>query len=313
MHKCVREFTFPSATGECDIFCRLWVPENVRCVVQLAHGVAEYIDRYDEFARFLNEHDILVAANDHAGHGKSIKDMEHLGWYGPENGWSSLLSDMHTLYKAMKQNYPDVPYVMMGHSMGAQLARAFASRHIADVDAYILSGTSGNNPFLWLGLFLSKRAIRKKGPDKQSLICAEIMNKVFNMKIKHPRTKFDWVSKDNDNVDRYIEDPLCGFPLTGKAYLDIFENHKEICSAEWASSVPDVPIFMFSGSEDPVGNYGKGVKEVCDWLTAAGKNVEMKLYQGSGHEVLNEANKREAYTDILGFLNGVIAKRGGTK
>jgi alpha-beta hydrolase superfamily lysophospholipase len=162
--------------------------------------------------------------------------------------------------------------------------------------------------------FFSILASKKVGPNgRVYAVDIDAQRVGLLMHIKNPRTKFDWVSRDNDNIDRYIEDPLCGFPLTAKAYLDIFENHKELCSAEWAKSVPDVPILMFSGSEDPVGNYGKGVKEVFDGLKAAGKDVKMKLYQGSGHEVMNEKNRQEAYMDILEFLNSVIAKRGVTE
>lgn len=313
MPQYVRDFTFPSATGTCDIFCRLWIPEKVRCVVQIAHGMAEHIGRYDDFAKFLNDNGVLVAANDHAGHGKSVKDSNGLGSFAPENGWSLVLEDMRALYKAVKQNYPDVPYILMGHSMGSFLARTFASRKMADVEAYIFSGTAGRNPAIGVARIIAKREIKKYGRMRPSRMLMDLSFGSYNKRFKPQRTGYEWLSRDTKTADLYSEDPLCGFDFTAGAFSDLFDGLSEIGAKEWAAAVPDVPVLLISGAEDPVGGFGKGVREVYADLRSTGHDVSMKLYEGGRHEMLNETNKDEVYRDILAFIDGAAEKRGGTK
>ncbi|OQB24349.1 MAG: Phospholipase YtpA [Firmicutes bacterium ADurb.Bin182] len=310
MHSRVSEFTLPSASGICEIYCRLWTPEKVRCVVQLAHGMMEHCGRYDAFARFLNANGIAAAANDHLGHGKSIKDKEHFGFIAPSNGWDFMLSDMLALHNAVKHDFPDVPYILMGHSMGSFLARSFASRRLAEVDAYIFSGTAGRNPAIGLVRPIVKMEIKKNGGQKPSPLLMNLAFGSYGNRFKPQRTGFDWLSRDTAAVDLYNEDPLCGFAFTAGGFLDLFEGLMEINRKGWAASVPDVPILLVSGTDDPVGDFSKGVREVNAALKAAGRDVTMKLYEGGRHEMLNETNKDEVYADILGFTEKVIEKRG---
>ena len=303
----ITEFTFPSHTGECDIFCRISQPEeNVRAVVQLAHGMAEHIDRYGDFAAFLNESGIAFAANDHAGHGRSLKDEAHQGYFAPENGWTAAVEDLRTLRATVKDRFPGVPHILMGHSMGSFMARTYASRYPDDMDALIISGTAGRNPVLGIAKVIAKYERKKNGPMVPSKTLDKLAFGAYNKQFQPSRTDFDWLSRDEKHVDEYVQDPLCGFPFTAEAFLDLFTGLGEISAKDWAQKVPDVPILMIAGDCDPVGSNGKGVKEVEKKLLETGHRVKLILYPGGRHEMLNELNYRDVYRDILDFLNTVI-------
>jgi alpha-beta hydrolase superfamily lysophospholipase len=150
-----REKRFPSATGLCDIRYRMWVPEEPRAAVQITHGMAEHIDRYDEFASFLAENGVLAYGNDIAGHGKSIAPGMPKGYFGEKNGWDAIVQDMRTMRDLVKNDYPGIPFILFGHSMGSFLARTYAGRDGADFDAFIFSGTAGSNPVLGIAKLIA--------------------------------------------------------------------------------------------------------------------------------------------------------------
>ena len=304
----VREKHFPSATGICEIKYKIWIPDEPRICLQIIHGMAEYIDRYDAFARFLAENGVLVYGMDLAGHGKSINEGEPYGYFGEKNGWDNLIRDNMTMHDQVLAEYPGLPRVLLGHSMGSFLARTYAGRKGSDFDAFIFSGTAGGNPAIGIAKMLAKRAIRK-GKGKQE---DHTLNKLgfgsYNRQFRPNRTAFDWLSRSNESVDRYIEDPLCGFVFTACGFYDLFTGLSEISSKVWAERVPKRPIMLFSGDRDPVGSNGKGVKQVAKWLKKTGHNdVCLKLYAGGRHEMLNEINREEVYHDVLLFLEALAA------
>lgn len=303
----LREKRFPSATGLGDIRYRMWIPDDPRAALQLTHGMAEYIDRYDAFAKYLAENGMLVYGCDFTGHGKSLGANGIPGFFGERNGWEANLQDMRTLHDLVKADYPAIPYILMGHSMGSFLARAYAGRDGTDFDAFVFSGTAGRNPLLPLAKILAKQDIRKNGGKNVSDMLNNIGFGSFNKAFTPARTKFDWLTKDSGIVDAYIADPLCGFPFTSSGILDIFTGLGEVSSAKWAARVPDRPIFVLSGDKDPVGGFGKGVRQVYGWLKKTGHNAELKLYDDGRHEMLNEVNREEVYRDIQLFCETVVA------
>ncbi len=301
-----QEFRYASATSLGEIFSMLWFPDaQPRAVVQIAHGMAEHIGRYAPFAEFLCSNAFAVAANDHAGHGKSA-DLAVKGYFGERNGWNAVVADMKTLHDHAASLWPNVPYVLFGHSMGSFLARSYAARYPEDISALILSGTAGKNPAAGLGSLLSQREKKRNGEKTPSELLNNLSFGSYNKPFLPSRTPFDWLSRDNERVDRYIEDPLCGFVFTAEGFFDLLFGIREISSSFWAANVPDIPIYLFSGEKDPVGNSGKGVRQVAKWLEDTGHTVAMKLYSEGRHEMLNEINRTEVYQDVLRFLSSVV-------
>lgn len=303
----ISELRYPSATGLGSIYAKLWIPEGTpAAILQIAHGMAEHFERYTEFAGFLNQYGILVAANDHAGHGKSLSDEAHKGYFGPHNGWSAVVEDMKQLHDHVAALYPGVPYLLMGHSMGSFLARTYAARYGDGIAAFVFSGTAGKNPAVAAGRLLAKIERKRNGPIRPSKLLNDMSFGSYNKPFAPARTEFDWLSRDAQLVDRYVEDPLCGFVFTAEAMLDLFDGLDEIGSMDWAARVPEVPVLLISGERDPVGGNGKGVRQVSDWLKNTGHTVTCKLYPEGRHEMLNETNRAEVYADILGFINNTI-------
>lgn len=301
----VKERRFPSATGLGPIRYRLWLPEEPCAALQLTHGMAEHIDRYDTFARFLAEQGVLVYGQDHAGHGKSTPDTPR-GYFGPENGWDALVQDMRTLFDLVKRDHPAIPFILFGHSMGSFLARAYAGRDGEDFDAFVFTGTAGRNPALGIAKLLARREIRRQGADQPSELLNRLSFGSYNRAVGGKRTAFDWLSRDEAQVDRYVADPACGFTFTAAGMRDLFAGLEEISGARWAARVPDKPILIASGERDPVGGRNaSGVRQVAAWLRQSGHTVELKLYPLARHEVLNETNRDEVFGDIALFIETV--------
>ncbi len=303
----LREKRFPSATGLCDIRYRMWIPEDPHAALQITHGMAEHIDRYDEFASFLAENGILVYGNDIVSHGKSIRDGVPKGYFGEKNGWDNVVQDMRTMRELVKADYPGIPFILLGHSMGSFLARTYAGRDGTDFDAFIFSGTAGSNPVLGIGKLIAKSEIKKTGGKLPSITLFNMSFGSYNKAFKPNRTVNDWLSRDNAKVDAYVADENCGFPFTAYAMYDVFTGLTEVSNEKWAKRVPMRPILVMSGAKDPVGGAGKGVKQVYGWLKKSGHDVELKLYEDGRHEMLNEINRKDVYNDILLFINAVEA------
>lgn len=303
----VQNITYPSATGECTIHATLWLPEGEpRAVLQIAHGMAEHKERYAAFAEFLNQNGVAVAANDHAGHGESIKDESMLGYFAKEDGWMKVVQDIHTLRDIVCGKFPNAPYLLMGHSMGSFLARSYAVKFGSGVKAFIFSGTAGSNPVLGPAKLIAKSEIKKNGAIKPSQKLNDLSFGAYNKQFQPARTGFDWLSRDEHQVDLYVADPLCGFIFTAEGMYDLFTGLSAIGNKAWAAQVPNVPILLMSGAEDPVGSNGKGVKQVEKWLLDTGHNVTCTLYPGGRHEMLNEVNRDEVMEDVLAFINAAL-------
>lgn len=301
---------FESSDGVKSIAYYVYRPENTetRAVMQISHGMCEYIERYEDLADFLCKNGIAVCGNDHLGHGASVSSDDDLGYFGPEGGWTYLPKDLHRLTAIMQEEFEGIPYIMFGHSMGSFAARAYAAKYGRCLDGLILCGTSGGEPAADAGLALAKSLAAVKGGHYRSEKIQQMFFGISNFKVEGKRTEFDWVSRDKEMVAKYMVDPKCNFTFTVRGYYDLIMLLEYVSSDEWAGRIKkDLPIFIISGDMDPVGGYGKGVKKVYDRLVGADvRNVSMKLYEGARHELVNEINRSEVYADILGWINGII-------
>ncbi len=311
-----KEFSFPSSDRVQELYACIWICEEFekyKGIIQIAHGMEEHILRYQGFAVFLANQGFIVCGNDHMGHGRSMGCWEDRGHFGDgENNWEFLVRDMHYLMNFVKNLYEPMPFFLIGHSMGSFLAREFAARYGDELNGTIFMGTSGGHPFLNVGISLCEEGIRLKGARGRDDTLNRLAFGAFNIKFLPHRTNFDWISSDETIVDNFIEDEKCGFEFTYAGYRDLFTLLKEISSLEWAQRIrKDLPMLLLSGEEDPVGDYGKGVEKVYQWLQEAGcENISMKLYENGRHELLNEQFYMRVYRYILRWLYETIESEG---
>ena len=306
-----KEFTFSSVSGLAEIHCASYLPENgeVKAVLQIAHGMAEHLERYEAFADALCEKGVAVYINDHLGHGGSIKDKNELGYFGANDGWKNFVEDCHELTKIAKNENPGKPYIFFGHSMGSFVARAYSLKYADEINAAIYCGTAGPNPAAGAGKLVANMIIKLKGDHYRSKLIDKMAFGAYNSKFEG-RTAFDWLSRDNFQVDKYIADEFCGFLFTAAGYRDLFSLLSYVSSKDWFTGLSKtLPVLMISGAMDPVGNYSKGIEQVYASLKDAGKsNVKKILYPDARHEILNEgACFDKVCSDVLEFIDSVIA------
>lgn len=300
-----RDFFYPSAGGTCQIHGRRWTPEGpVLGVVQIIHGIAEYVERYDEFAAYLNSLGFLVVAEDHMGHGQSVNGGGTQGFF--DGGWFTAAEDSFALLQKTRQELPDVPYVLFGHSMGSFLARTILERYPdSGITAAVICGTAWQpEAMLPAAIALCKGVCRRKGERTPSRKLENLVFGGYNRRVEHPRTPFDWLTRDKRIVDAYIADPLCGFTptagllrdmLTGLAYTEKKANLRKMNK--------NLPVLFVAGGDDPVGNYGAGVARAEEAFRGVGMaDVQRKIYPLGRHEILNELNRREIFTDVAGWM-----------
>ena len=278
-------------------------------VVLLLHGMAEHAFRYKEFANFLNQNGFIVYADDHRGHGKTGAKQGKLGYLG-EAGWDLLVDDVYLLLNIIKSNHEGLPVILFGHSMGSILAKTCISEYGSEFDGVILSGTTNGVGLLTrkLGLYLSKTVSLLSGGKKQSpflhSVCFGNYNKGFGLD-----TPFEWLSRDKKVIKDYIEDELCGFICTSGFYADMLDGINRNAKVKNIKKVPSsLPMFIISGTKDPVGSYSKDIKVVYGLYKNVAKldNVKYKLFEDARHELLNEINKEEVYNDVLNWLKYIL-------
>ena len=298
------DLSYPSSDDIHAVHAREWVPEGApRGVVQLVHGVAEHIGRYDQAARFLAAHGYVVCGEDHLGHGLTAGGK--FGYFGPKNGWDLVARDVRRLRELEGEKHPSLPYVILGHSMGSFLTRTYLIRWPGTVDAAVLSGTGQESAAaVASGKALAGAMCRLRGPDHVSKRLNDLPFGSYNRAFKPNRTTSDWLSRDEGAVDAYLADPLCGFLITAAMFRDMMGGLQFIADKGNLSKMdPDTPVYFLSGDNDPVGAMGKGVRKVEGMFRAAGcKDVTVKLYPGGRHEMFNEINRQEVFQDLLDWI-----------
>lgn len=298
-------FSLPSSCEGETLFCRMAQPKSaLRGIVQISHGMCEHIDRYLPFFRFLASEGFVVCGNDHLGHGKSCQDSAHLGCFAPEKGYQYLIEDLHRITLQLQQRYPDLPVFLFGHSMGSMIARLYLSKYSSLLRGVVLCGTAGPNPASKAGMLLCRKIIASKGPMAHSVQLYKLIFGSYNRRYDHPKTEFAWLSRDDEMVNAYIADPLCGFEFTASGYLDLLCLQYYCNTRLWYKTLDqNLPMLMISGSMDPVGNYGKGIMQIERQLTKAGiHDLTVWLYPQARHELLNETNRDEVMRDVLSWF-----------
>ena len=270
-------------------------------LILLLHGMAEHKERYAYVINRLVEAGYAVLSTDEGGHGESAVVK---GYFAKEKGWLRNVSDQHALYEEAKK-IVDLPLIVFGHSMGTLVTRSFLKRHEDEITKVVMTGTPSNNKAVGVAIILSGLIARVKGEEYRSPLLNKLCFGAFNSAVKDPKTEFDWLSVNEENVQKYIADDDCGYVFTAKGFKDMFEGMKDVYEVEgWAPKKKDLPIRFFSGSEDPCMTNLDGLKEAVDILHQQGyENVEYKVYEGYRHEILNEDIRDQVIDDILAFLN----------
>jgi alpha-beta hydrolase superfamily lysophospholipase len=267
--------------------------------IQICHGMAEHIDRYQEFAEFLNTQGYNVIYHNHRGHGND----ETLGHYANQDGWLKTIQDILDVQNQCITN--DLPLFLFAHSMGSFIAQGFAIRYGKRLAGLILSGTNYQHPFMYhAGRAVAKLEGWRLKQGAPSVTMDKLSFASFNSHFKPNRTDFDWLSRDQDQVDNYINDPLCGFPCSADTWQQLLTGLIEISDTNNLTKIPAaLPIHLFGGEKDPVGRMGKGIPALEKKLRQTGHDkVTSKLYKEGRHEMLNETCKLEVYQDVVNWI-----------
>lgn len=301
------DFTFLSSDGKTRLHGIAWIPEDVTpaAVLQIVHGVAEYIGRYDDFARFLNSHGVIVVGHDHLGHGLSLPEGGTPVYFGDGNTWNTPVDDVYVLHTKLKEQYPHLPLLLMGHSMGSFLSRTYLIRYPGTVKAAILMGTGWQSAAALTGGLALAGMLKRRNAAATNDTVTELAFGAYNKTFKPNRTDYDWLSADEENVDEYIADPLCGQDATVGLFYEMLTgirfNQRRNNLDRMDKSMP---ILLISGEDDPVGGMGAGVRQTYAEFKRAGiTDCTLKLHPGLRHELLNEKVRRdEVYQDIWSWM-----------
>jgi len=289
------------------LFIRRWIAEEERAVVLLAHGMAEHGARYNEFAEFLNSQGLTVYAPDHRGHGKTAESDDEYGFFATKNGWSRVTDDLKELLNMIRQEHSKQKVFLFGHSMGSLLLRTLIIRYPKEYDGVILSGTAGNPGFIGkIGWFIAYMQVLIKGPKGRAPLMDKLSFGNFNSAFNDAKTDFDWLTRDVEIVQKYIEDPRCGGVFTTSFYKDLIEATFFINKPSQIDKMnKKTPILFISGSEDPVGGEN-AIPDIASIFREKGINTDYKLYDSGRHEILNELNKEDVYRDVITWIETIL-------
>ncbi|MEJ2043964.1 MAG: alpha/beta fold hydrolase [Reinekea sp.] len=283
-----------------DIPLRLWRPKNVSQILVIAHGMAEYCERYSAMAEWLIEYNIAVVALNHRGHGMDCHEGD-LGFFAESHGWQKVLDDLDAVIRYTKSEMKGIPITLLGHSMGSFIAQSYIQQHTKAVDNLILMSTNG----IKYGQIKVAKAIVGllkliQGPKARSKFLDKMSFGSFNSHFKPNRSDFDWLSRDNAHVDAYVNDPYCGFLCTNQMWWDLLGGFISIDIHKWPKQLP---LYLLSGADDPLGERGKGITRLKNNIQSAGLNlIDFKLYPGARHELVNETNALEVWEDIKNIV-----------
>lgn len=302
-----KEFFYPSADGKTKIHAVEWRPEKEPVgVLQIAHGVTEYILRYEEFAEYLTDKGFIVVGNDHLGHGKSIAEGAKPMYFGPKGSWNWVVKDIKSLKDMAKEKYPDIPYYMLGFSLGSFVLRTFLIDYPGDLDGAILMGTGQMSPIaIKIAKLMANKEAKKAGEENSTPTIHQLTFGTYNKIFAPNRTEYDWLCANEQALDEYIADPQKGGDFSAGLFRELLDGMLYSSSekrAWWMDK--KLPILLISGDKDPVGDCGKGVRATEKVLRKAGvKDISVKMYSGLRHDILHEKEKDQVYADVYNWLN----------
>ena len=293
------------SVGAGKLHCCRWMPQGEpKAVLQIVHGVAEFVERYDAFAEYLNNLGFVVVAEDHMGHGQSINGDGIQGYF--HGGWFAAVEDTYQLLQNTRKEFPELPFVLFGHSMGSFMARTILCKYPdSGIAAAIICGSGWQPTFALPALVKVIDGIcKKQGETQPSELLQKMIFGGYNKKVERPRTSHDWLTRDNKIVDAYVAHPLCGFTPSAGLFREMMRGIHYIQLPEHLAAMKkDLPVFFVAGSDDPVGSYGKGIHQCVKEFRKAGmEDVTMKLYPLCRHEILNEINAEEVFADLSNWI-----------
>lgn len=283
-----------------------WMPEaNPACVLLVSHGMGEHGGRYARFAEKMNEAGIAVYAPDQRGHGRTAGSRGRLGHIADHDGWERLVTDLDELSAAIRGFHPDKPLFLLGHSMGSLLARRYIQRYNSPLNGVILIATGGDPGLAGrLGLWIARSQIRLRGLRKPSPLLKRLLFGGFNRRFRPRRTGFEWLNRDEREVDRYLQDPWVAASYSAAFFRDLIGGTLALHHPRnWMATPRDLPMLFLSGERDPLGKFGKDTIRVCDrYKTMGCRDVTIKLYPDARHELLHERNREEVFADIAEWI-----------
>ena len=300
-----RDITFPSSDGKNTIHAELFVPSdnNIKGVVQIAHGMMDYIGRYKGMADALCKAGYALAGNDHLGHGDSVATPEDYGFFASRGGYNYVIDDVKKMNDLIRKEIPGVPVVLLGHSMGSFISRLYAVKYSDSIDGLIIHGTAGPNPATGAGLLLVKLLRAIKGERYRSKFVCSLADGGYNKSFDPAEGSGAWLTRDPSQVADRVGNPKNDFIFTLAGYKDLFNFLGDCNSSRWFRQFPkNLPTLVISGAEDPVGGFSKGVRYVYENLNKQGANVELKLFEGARHELFNETNREDVFTYLIAWL-----------
>jgi alpha-beta hydrolase superfamily lysophospholipase len=301
-------FTLASIDGV-DLFVYRWLPPQApKAVVQIAHGMAEHGARYARLAAALTAAGYAVYANDHRGHGRTAKTPEQLGFFGDDNGWRKCLDDLWLVNREIAADHPGVPVVLLGHSMGSTMAQQFVGEHGESLAGVILSGPNGQPPGIAaIGRLIARMERLRLGSQGHSRTIHNMTFTAFNKQFAPARTAFDWLSRDANEVDKYVADPLCGFSVSVQLWIELLDAWASVSRPAWFQRVPrSLPVLVIAGQRDPVSQAGRQIDPMLAAFRAAGlQDLEHRLYPDARHELFNETNRDEVTGHVIAWLDRI--------
>ena len=301
--------SFISSNNSDNIAYYVYKPSaKPKAVIQITHGMCEYIERYEEFISYMCENDFVVCGHDHLGHGNSVLNNDYLGYFAPEKGWQYLVKDTVHMTKLIRSQYPELPLFILGHSLGSLTARVAVSKCGYLYDGVILLGALNTKLPLDAAMMAADTIRRASGDMCRSELIEKIIYGYTNVRIDDPVNKFGWLTRDDELVYKFYDNPKCNFIFTVSGFCDLIKLFMYAADKKCVEATPEkMPVLILGGEADSIGQWGKGPRELLSVLESRGcTEVQMKLYEGARHELLNEINRAEVYSDILKWCSNYI-------